>query len=143
MLPVRFHNRMVPSFGTEFSDLFDDFFKKDFPAVGTAVPSINIVETADCFRIDVAAPGLEKEDFNVEVKDNKLTIASEKEIESLKEGETLRRKEFSYAKFRRTFIIPLKLDSSKIEANYKSGILSVHVPRKEEVHTEARKISIG
>lgn len=143
MLPVRLHNTAVP----HFSNLFDEFFGRGVEGAtascATTSPSVNIVENENAFTIQVAAPGLEKEDFNVSVDGNKLVISSEKEIEKLNEGDKFRRKEFSYSKFKRTFTIPESLDGEKITANYKSGILNVAVPKREIVKKEATQIKIG
>ena len=143
MLPVKFHNTTVPS----FSNLFDEVFGKDYQVnascSSSTMPSVNIKESNDDFTIQVAAPGLDKEDFKVEYDNNKLIISSEKEIEESKEGEVFRRKQFSYAKFKRTFSIPESLDGEKISAEYKSGILNVVVPKKEPVKKEVKQIKIG
>lgn len=144
MLPVKFHNTTVPS----FSNLFDEFFGKDVEFNGstngnTTMPSVNILENEEAFTIQVAAPGLDKKDFNVQMDGRKLTISSEKEVEELKEGEKYRRKQFSFASFKRTFNIPEGLDAENIKASYKSGILNVVVPKKEPVKKEVKQIKIG
>ena len=88
-------------------------------------------------------PLLEKKDFDVSVNGGKLTVSSIKEVEGLKEGETYRRKQFSYSKFKRTFSIPESLDGEKIKADYKSGILNISIPKKEPVKIEVKQIKIG
>ncbi len=127
--------------------MFDEFFGKDYDwkveNESTTMPSVNIKESEANFTIEVAAPGLEKKDFKVEVDDRKLTISSEKEIEELKEGETFRRKQFSYSKFKRTFSIPETLNADDVKATYKSGILNVVIPKKEPVKKEVKQIKIG
>ena len=142
MLPVRFHNTTAPN----FSNLFDEFFGKDMEynaSCSTTMPSVNIIESNEAFTIQVAAPGLEKKDFNVSVDGNKLTISSEKELEGLKDGEKFRKKQFSFSKFKRTFSIPEVLEGDKINAEYNSGILNVTIPKKEPVKKEIKQIKVG
>ena len=142
MLPVRFHNTTSPN----FSNLFDEFFGKDVEfnaSCSTTTPSINIIEKNESFVIQVAAPGLDKEDFNVTIDGSKLTISSEKEIDKLEEGEKFRKKQFSFSKFKRTFSIPELLDMESINAEYRSGILNVTVPKMEAVKKEAKQIKVG
>ncbi|MBL4703126.1 MAG: Hsp20/alpha crystallin family protein [Flavobacteriales bacterium] len=142
MLPVRFHNTTAPN----FSNLFDEFFGKDMEynaSCSTTMPSVNIIESNEAFTIQVAAPGLEKKDFNVAVDGNKLTISSEKELEGLKDGEKFRKKQFSFSKFKRTFSIPEVLEGDKINAEYNSGILNVTIPKKEPVKKEIKQIKVG
>ncbi len=123
-------NRTLPG-------LFEDFFQRDFFPVFEydsfkSIPSVNIVEGKDEYTIEVAAPGLNKKDFNISLDNNCLTITSEKEdkVEE-KEGKFTKR-EFSYSSFRRSFTLPETVDSEKIKARHSNGILYVTVPKKEE-----------
>lgn len=118
------------------SGLFDDFFGKgdllDSNFNKWTVPSVNVKEDETKFTIEVAAPGMEKEDFNVEVEDGRLVISSEKETENNEEKENYTRKEFSYSKFQRTFTLPKNIDSKQISGTYVNGILSVEIPKIEK-----------
>lgn len=96
------------------------------------VPSINIVETAISFRLEVAAPGCEKTDFKVQVNDNVLTIKSDKTPASLPEGETYKSKEFNYGSFERSFKMHETVDARKISATYSKGILYITLGKKDE-----------
>jgi HSP20 family protein len=136
----------VPSF-------FDDFFTRDLFDWGTrnnsftntTLPSVNIIENNDSFMVEMAAPGMEKNDFEIELENDMLTISSEKEFEKeLKEGDQYTRKEFSYQSFRRTFHLPKSVvDISRINAKYDNGILNVFIPKKEEAKAlPPRKIEI-
>jgi HSP20 family protein len=128
----------------------DTFFGDDFLSnffdntnLGT-VPAVNIIESKDDFAIEVAAPGLEKKDFNVDVHNNVLTISSQKEFKDEQRDEKVMRREFSYTAFKRSFSLPDGADSDKIKASYKDGILTVSIPKKEEAKEKpARQISIS
>lgn len=145
---------MLPKFrkgrGESLPNLVDEFFGRDllsdfFEDVqrGVSVPAVNISEGKNEFKIEVAAPGLTKDDFDVSVDDNMLTISSEKEQEDEKKEENYMRREFSYSSFRRTFSLPEGVDADKIEASHKNGVLTIKLPKKEEAKAkEAKKIDI-
>lgn len=125
-----------------FSGFFNDFLTKDlwnwgqenYSTTGTNIPAVNIRETNDSFLVDMAAPGMTKNDFKVELDGNVLTITSEKKEEELKDEEKFSRKEFSFQSFSRVFTLPKEVvDADKIEARYENGILHLVVPKKEEV----------
>jgi HSP20 family protein len=134
--------------GNQFPTLFDRFFNRnwidwsnqDYSEMNTTLPSVNIKESADGFEFEVAAPGLAKEDFQVVLKNNVLTISSEKKMESeTKDGEQFTRQEFSYQSFSRSFTLPDSTDSEKIRAKYENGILRVNIPKKEEAKVKPVK----
>lgn len=110
-----------------------------------SMPAVNVSELDNEFRIDVAAPGFDKKDFNINVENNVLTISSEKQIEETdKEGETVSRREFSYGAFQRSFNLPVSADADKINAKYENGVLKVHIPKREEAKAKApRRIDIS
>lgn len=123
------------------NSLLDDFFTRDifdwtdrnFTAMGSNLPSVNLKETDKQLEVELAAPGLKKEDFKIEVDNNMLSISSEKkeEKEESSKKDNYVRKEFSYQSFFRSFYLPEYADDSKIEASYKDGILHVAIPIKE------------
>jgi HSP20 family protein len=123
------------------STLFDDFLSKDlmdwsgknFSTMGSSLPSVNLKETDKKIEVELAAPGLKKEDFKVEINNNMLTISSEKEEEheEKRKKDNYYRKEFNYQSFSRSFSLPDYADESKINANYKDGILHVEIAKKE------------
>lgn len=128
---------------TSFPRIFDDFFNQDlfnwnnsnFSDTNTTIPAVNIKETPEHFQVEVAAPGLKKDDFKVELDGNVLSISSEKTNQSEEGGEDERysRKEFSYQSFRRTFNLQKDVvDIDKIEAKYNNGLLQLMIPKKEE-----------
>jgi len=142
MLPVlKNYNLVDHFFGNDF---LDNIFNSNFSAVNVNVPAVNIVETKENFRIEIAAPGLEKGDYKIELHNDLLTISSEKKSEHEEKNEKFMRKEFSYASFKRSFIIPDSANVDSINASYKNGILNVTIPKKEEAKEKAtRQISIN
>ena len=130
---VRFSNQLPTVFDRFFEgDLFD-WSNRNFSLTNTTLPSVNIKENADLFTVEVAAPGLEKGDFKLELNNDLLTISSEKKVETeTKDGERFTKREFSYQSFTRSFTLPLHADSANIGATYENGILKVVIPKKEE-----------
>ena len=130
-------NHFFPSLFDGFGkDFFDDFMP--FTS-GESVPAINIVDDKDEYRIEVAAPGLRKKDFKVNMDGNVLTIHSEKEVKNEEKNEKYARKEFSYSSFQRSFTLPEGTDTENIKASYVDGILTIHIAKKEEAKKKAPK----
>jgi HSP20 family protein len=102
-------------------------------------PSVNISETDKEFKIELAAPGLKKEDFKVAVDKGILTISSEKQTEKTEEKKNYWKKEFSYNQFSRSFQLPENTLADKIDAKYENGILNVILPKKEVSVAEPQK----
>lgn len=128
-----------------FYPVFSDFFGNNFlnDTDWNSSPAVNIAENKEGYKIEVAAPGFNKEDFKIHVEKRVLEISSEKETTNEAKDETFHRKEFSYASFKRTFSLPESVDTEKIKANYNNGILIVSVPKREEAKEKpARAISI-
>ncbi len=131
------NNHLFP----EFPSLFDDFLTRDlfqlpFRAVSNvnSVPAVNVKETDTAFELEMAAPGMEKKDFKVELEQDTLVISVQKENKTEKNSEDGKysRKEFSYQSFSRSFNLPEDLvKADEISANYKDGILHIMVPKKE------------
>lgn len=121
------------------NNFFDDFITKDlfdwtdrnFAALGSNLPSVNLKETDSKIEVELAAPGMKREDFKVEIDHNVLMISSEKEEEKEEKKENYIRKEFNYHTFSRTFTLPETINENKVEANYKDGILHVVIAKKE------------
>ena len=129
--PFGFENAMRPKFETFVNS------QNQFPAV-------NIKENEDSFEILLAAPGLNKEDFSIEIDDNILKISSEfKQNEEVKD-EKFSRREFNFSSFKRAFTLPETINEDKIEASYVNGILQLVLPKKEEaLPKEKRSIQIS
>src|ERR1700730_13770404 len=129
--------------------LFDDFFNRDifnrdlsnFSLTDTTLPAVNIREKHDNFEVEMAAPGMKKDDFKIELDGNLLTISSEKtDQHEEKEGEKYTRREFSYQSFQRSFNLPKEVvDAEKIKARYENGVLQLVIPKREEVKQKPRR----
>lgn len=120
---------------------FDDIFGRDFfnwennnySTTSTTLPSVNIKETSDNYEVEVAAPGMDKNDFKITLDGNQLTISSVKENEQTTEKENYSRREFSYQSFQRSFELPKNVvDEDKIIARYENGLLLLSIPKREE-----------
>ncbi len=129
--------------------VFDDMFKTDWlggttnvNSIGTSIPAVNIQETDDAFSVEVAAPGKTKADFNIELDNDVLTISSEekKESETSDKNGKYTRKEFSYRNFKRAFSLPDTVESEKISASYKDGVLFIDLPKREEAKIQAKRM---
>lgn len=123
-----------------FMDQFinKDFFDKTNSASGT-LPAVNIKEHADNFMIELAAPGMRKEDFKIEIHNRILSISSETKPEEKEEVGKFTRKEFSYERFRRSFTLSEKVNQERISATYEQGILTLVIPKKEEEATKTTR----
>ena len=124
------------------ADMFQNFFDSDFNEFfgrRFSDPAANIIESPDSFQLDLAAPGMKKDDFKINLENNILMISSEVEDEKQEEGKNYSRKEFYYGSFSRSFTLPKIVDLDKIKADYVDGILKVVLPKKEEAKLEIRK----
>lgn len=141
MMPIRRSQNWLPG-------LFNDFLDNEWmERVNVTSPSINVIENKDGFKVEVAAPGMTKDDFNLRInEDNNLVISMEKRTEKKedkKDGRYLRR-EFSYSKFEQTLLLPDNVDKDKISAQVEHGILSIGIPKlsEEEVVKAQRVIEV-
>ncbi|GEO05638.1 heat-shock protein [Adhaeribacter aerolatus] len=132
----------IPSF-------FDDMLTRDWlnwplghGSNNGSVPAVNIKETNDAYELEVAAPGMSKEDFSVELDNNMLVISAEKEHNNEEQNEQgdYARREFSYQSFTRTFSLPERMvKGDQIAARYKDGILHISVPKTDEAKVKPAK----
>ncbi|QED37456.1 Hsp20/alpha crystallin family protein [Antarcticibacterium arcticum] len=129
--------------------VFDDMFKTDWlggttnvNSIGTSIPAVNIQETDDNFMVEVAAPGKTRDDFNIELDNDILTISSEekKEMETSDKSGRYTRKEFSYSNFKRAFSLPETVNNEMISASYENGVLLINLPKKEEAKVQAKRM---
>ncbi len=145
MTLAKLSNNLFPSFPSIFDRFFDgelmDWNSSNYSSTNTSLPAVNVKENDNEFLIEVAAPGLQKDDFKVNYDNGRLSISSEKKNQSEeKEGEKITRREFSYQSFQRSFTVSEHvIDAEKIVANYQNGILHITLPKREEVKPKPAK----
>ncbi len=136
MTLIKWNNR------NPISDMFSNFFDTDFVDYfnrRSIDPAANIIEHPDSFELNLAAPGMKKEDFKINLENNILTISSEMKEEEAEEKKTFTRREFFYGSFSRSFTLPKTIDLEKIKADYENGLLKVMLPKKDEERLDIRK----
>jgi len=134
-------NRAVSPF---FNDVFDSILNDSFLSdkLSSRVPAVNIAETEGEFQIELAAPGLKKEDFKINLDKNVLSVSAEKKTENVEEGKKFSKREYNYNSFTRSFTLPETADQTNIAAEYTDGILKLNVAKKEEAKLQAREIAV-
>jgi HSP20 family protein len=149
MTLVKFNNRPANGFSLldNFFNEIPTFFKDDFSSNSKDFIPVNVKETDNAYQLEVVAPGFEKNDFKVNLDKNILTISSERKNEVKDDSGTERteqqiRREYSFRSFKRSFTIDEKIDAEKVEAKYVNGVLTLNLPKKEEVKVSAKEISI-
>lgn len=140
MMPIRRNNQeWLPS-------IFNDFFDNDWMfKTNTTAPAVNVIENEADYKIEVAAPGMTKEDFNIHLADdNQLVITMEKKNESKNDNSKYLRREFSYSKFQQALILPEDVEKDHISASVNDGVLTIDLPKKtqEEKAKECKTIEI-
>jgi HSP20 family protein len=127
-----------------FPLLIDDFINTDWnlkvPTFSGTVPAVNVKELDSQFEIELAVPGMKKDDFEIEVEDGVLSISSTQEEEQVNEKGKFTRREFSYSTFRRSFTLPDSVNPTKIDATYKEGVLLVLLPKHKEAQPQPKKL---
>ena len=129
-----------PFVNSVFDNLFNDSFISD--RLVTRVPAVNITETAEAFAIELAAPGLQKSDFKINVDKNIISVGVEKVEETETKEKMYSKKEYNYSSFSRSFTLPETVDYSNIDASYTDGILHVRIGKKEEAIVAKRLIEV-
>ena len=124
------------------NDLFDEFFRPAAWNTNLNVPPVNIHENNDAYHLEVSAPGLNKEDFKVNLEKGLLTISYEKKVEAENKDYKTHRKEFSISGFKRSFTVDEKINADGIEAKYENGVLKLLLPKKEEIKVQPKEIAI-
>ncbi len=128
----------LPTFASRFygNNLFSNLLNSEFES---SKPLVNILETKNDFRIELAAPGISKNDFQINLDNQILTISSTQKEEKEEKEEKVLRNEFCYSSFSRSFSLPETIDREKISASYKDGIIVVNIPKKEEAKDKGPK----
>jgi HSP20 family protein len=141
MLPTITRRSFRPFYMPNFFD--EDFF----PVLNNrngSTPAVNIREDEKNYVLDLAIPGIDKKELNIDVNEDVLTISSEHKNESEENGNGYKRKEFSYSAFSRSFYIPENVNKEKIEANYKDGVLTLSLPKQDADKSKlTRKIEVS
>lgn len=130
--------------GNFFPSLMEEFFRPDWiggmQQSNLSVPPVNIRETDNTFEVELSAPGKAKEDFNIELDNDMLTISSEQRTENTVEEGKFTRREFSHSSFRRSFTLPETVKEDDIKAAYENGILKITLPKKEEALPKPKRM---
>ncbi len=144
MTLVKFNNRnnnaLMPGFNDVFDSIFNDTFFND--RMVTRVPAVNISETENNYHVELAAPGLKKEDFKLNLERDILTISVETTADHQDNQKNYSKREYSYQSFVRSFTLPESADDSNINASYTDGILRIDIAKREEAKTVRRQIEI-
>jgi len=120
------------------NEFFNDDLGMNFFKRGHSVPSVNSVENNDSFEIDLAVPGMKKDDFTIELNDKILVISSDNS--NYDQNERTRLNEFNYSSFQRSFRVPESVELDKIKANYKNGILKIKLPKRKDSITKPNRV---
>jgi len=141
MTLVKFNNGQKNTVNPWFSDVFDSLINDSFlnDRLVNKVPAVNIAETENEFHIELAVPGLKKEDFKIALDKNVLSVSAEKKVE---DGKKYSKREYSYNSFVRSFTLPESADQGKIDAEYTDGVLKLNVAKKEEAKAQSREIAV-
>lgn len=144
MTLVKFNNGHKNAVSPWFSDVFDSLIN-DLPLNDrfiNKIPAVNIAETENEFHIELAVPGLKKEDFKISLDKNVLSVSAEKKTENADESKKYSKREYSYNSFIRSFTLPETADQAKIDAEYTDGVLKLNVAKKEEAKIQSREIAV-
>ncbi|MBT8393325.1 MAG: Hsp20/alpha crystallin family protein [Bacteroidia bacterium] len=127
--------RTYPTLTNWFDEVLNNNFGSEFVSnfnTGISLPAVNVIEQDDNFVVEMAIPGLKKSDFDISLDNQILSISAETKSENEDEGKNFTRREFGYSSFKRTFKLPKTVETEKISANYKEGILKVELPKRDE-----------
>ena len=129
------NNKVFPSLMNQF---FNDDFRMNVINNNHSVPSVNSIENDNSFEIDLAVPGMKKDDFTIQLNDKVLVISSENT--NSVENNSMSLNEFNYSSFQRSFTVPETVELDKIKANYKNGILKVKLPKKKDSISKPNRV---
>jgi HSP20 family protein len=139
--PEKKNSALLPGFNDIFESVLGDTFFSERRI--NSVPAVNISESAEEYQIELAAPGLKKEDFKVSVESDILSISTQRSQQSSSSEITYNRREYCYTSFMRSFALPESADAERIQASYTDGILKLTLPKKEEARAVSRQIEIN
>jgi len=144
MTLVKFNNKANNALMPGFNDVFDSIFNDTFfnERLVARVPAVNISESENNYHVELAAPGLKKEDFKLNLERNQLSISVETPAEQADSQKSYSKREYSYSSFVRSFTLPDSADHGQIEASYTDGILRIDIAKREEAKMVRRQIEI-
>jgi HSP20 family protein len=144
MTLAKFNNNrnssLLPGINDVFESIFNDTFVND--RLVTRVPAVNISESENNYHVELAAPGLKKDDFKLNLERNSLTISVETSANQQDSQKNYNKREYSYSSFVRSFTLPESADDSRIDASYTDGILHIDIAKREEARSVRRQIEI-
>jgi HSP20 family protein len=136
MTLIKYNPNLPNTESRSFSSLLDRFFNESFNGIGKEMqhfaPQVDIAESKSAFEISVAAPGMKKSDFSIDMNEGSITIAGERKFEEKKDEKNYHSVETQYGSFSRTFHLPENIKEDKIEASYQDGILNIVIPKDEK-----------
>ncbi|MES2456335.1 MAG: Hsp20/alpha crystallin family protein [Bacteroidota bacterium] len=132
-------NGLMPGLDV-FDSIFNDTFFSD--RMMSRVPAVNISESKDHYHVELAAPGLNKEDFKLSLERDVLSISVEQQAQNDSQERNYNKREFSYSSFVRSFTLPDAADANGIEAKYVDGVLCINIAKREEAKVQSRQIEI-
>uniref|UniRef100_UPI004049B383 Hsp20/alpha crystallin family protein n=1 Tax=Flavobacterium sp. TaxID=239 RepID=UPI004049B383 len=131
------------NYGFTFPALMDELLKPEFAGMqhlGMKIPAVNIKKIENGYELELAAPGLKKEDFNLELNEDTLTIFVENKKNESEETTEYTRREFQYGAFKRTFTLPETVNEDEIKASYENGVLHIQLPNKEATLSKSKRL---
>lgn len=145
MTLIKYNPSLPSTENKSFSSVLDRFFNESFNGIGKEMqhfaPQVDIAESKNAFDISVAAPGMKKTDFNIDMNEGSITISGERKFEEKKDEKNYHSVETQYGSFSRTFHLPENIKEDKIEASYQDGILNIVIPKDEKKELK-RKIQV-
>ena len=136
--------RSIVSTQSWLPEMFNEFLDNNWLAnASTTAPAVNVIEDTKNYLIEVAAPGMQKKDFHISTQDDQLVIAMEKNVEANKEVSHYLRREFNYSSYKQAFLLPDDVMVENISAKMEDGILTITLPKKEEVVERQKNRSIA
>lgn len=142
MLPINWNEKKFPfSLNTGFDSFFNN---KDWSSsLSNAMPPVNVLESESSFDLELIAPGKTKEDFEISISDQTITIRSEEISDEENDDTNYTRKEYSYRSFTRSFSLPQHCKSEDIKASYENGVLKITIPKTETAPVVSRSIAVN
>lgn len=136
-----------PALSSWVDDIINNHFGSEFMSnynTGISLPAVNVIDNDDDYIVEMAIPGMKKSDFDINIENQTLSISAESSTENEDQENNYTRREFGYASFKRTFMLPKTVDAEKISAKYTDGVLKIHIPKLDEAKKKPiKKIEIA